>query len=407
MERSLIAVRKQLVNSPEIEKGRSYTLAPRYSPVGPIVFTLPKATMVLVLLSLIGFGAQLASAQCPNNNNVVTVDGTECPFTAAGVQTAINQASTLVGNGGTGAIVQLPAATIQLGSTGITLNTHVCLIGQSSDSSWLSYSGTGAAVAFASNTMDSCLRHVTIALVSGAGANAIGLNMQTNYSDNMIDEFAKIQDVTISASTVAPGQIGINLQDESSPQAAPSGIQLSWFDTIDIINLGQPIVALGGEGNFWSNIHISGFSCVALNDSLNGDNFWQLRITGPATSSTAVGIQETGRTNHFRLDCNFSQAGQTCIDDTGLRNLWEVTTLAPVGTVTNNSFLNELGSTTGNIPSNFQVANAGVTTASSTIRSSGAACLEMGNSDGSAGTNYVTFSNGAISVSTSQPPNCP
>jgi hypothetical protein len=403
MERSSITVRKQLIKCPETAMARTYT--PAQALQSPVVFALPRAAMILVLLLLIGLDAQLASAQCPNSNNQVTVDGTECQFNATGVQAAINQASSLATSSGIGAVVLLPAATIQLGSTGITLASHVCLIGVSSDSSWFSYSGTGSAVTFASQSIDSCLKHVTIAL-SSAGTNAIGLNLTTDDSANLITSFAKIQDVTIEASSLAPGQIGINLLDQSSPQASPSGIQLSWFDTIDIINLGQPIVAVGGEGNFWSNIHITGFSAAALSQSFTADNFWQLRITGPATSSTAVGVVQAGRTDHFRLDCNFSATGQTCINDTGTENIWEVSTLAPVGTVTNTSFLNELGSA-ANIASTFQVANVGITNASSSIRSSGAACLEMGNSDGSSGTNYVTFLNGTISVSTTQPSNCP
>ena len=347
------------------------------------------------------FDAHVANAA---SNNVIYVDGTNYPYTAAGIEAAINDVPT---PGGTGGAVMLPAAEIALGSTGLIMRKHVCLIGITSDSSRLTYNGTGSAITFPPGMVESCLKHVTVALGIYAGANAIGISVQGNFNNDLQVVYNKIEDVSVSTGVVKPGQIGIDLADLSQPQPAPAGVSLSWFDTIKIVNLGQPIVVNGQEGNFWNGIQINGFASIAVNDALGADDFWQLRITGATASPSATGFLETGRMNQIHLTCDFGMGPErTCVNDAGGKNMWEVSALTPVGTVASSSFFHETGSDAENIPSNFQVSSLSITRASSTIRSDAPGCLEMGNSDGSAGTHYITFLNGVASVTTSKPPSC-
>jgi hypothetical protein len=365
-----------------------------------------KAALLFLVLSALSFWAQLASAQSTTNNEV-TINGNNYPYTAAGIQSAINAVSNVTATTGTSGVVILPAATISLGSTGLTIPSQVCLLGGSSDSSWLGYTGTGSAITFPPGTTQACLKQITLNL-SGAGANAIGINLQGNYRNNLPTFFNKVEDVTVTAGAVEAGQIGINLVDLSSaPQPYPSGVQLSWFDDILISNLGQPIVVSGQEGDFWNDIHINGFSSVAVNDAFASDNFWQLRVTGPSASSSGIGFQEGGRMNHISVVCDFGTGG-SCINDTGGRNMWNVSALTPVGTVAADSFFQEIADSAYDIPSMFQVSSAAVTGLSSAIVSGPApSCLEMGNSNGSGGTNYVTFLNGTMTVTATQPSSCP
>jgi hypothetical protein len=397
--------RKEFVIWPESTKRRPLQKVSQSPRTRPNSTTGGVAVVILVLFAL-STGARLANAQS-TTNNAVTITGVNYGYSAAGIQQAINAVSKITATTGTAGVVILPAATINLGSTGLTIGSQVCLLGGSSDSSWLVYSGSGSAITFPPGTMDSCLKHITVDL-KGAGANAVGINLKGNFAAELPTNFIKIEDVTVTASQVEAGQIGLNLVDLSSPtEPYPSGVQLSWFDDILISNLGQPIVVSGQEGNFWSDIHINGFSAVAVNDTFTSDNFWQLRVTGPSASSSGIGFQEKGRMNHINVVCDFGTGG-SCVNDTGGRNMWDVSALTPVGTVAANSFFQEIADSAYDIPSMFQVSSAAVTGLSSAIVSSPApSCLEMGNSNGSAGTNYVTFLNGTMSVTATQPSSCP
>jgi hypothetical protein len=362
---------------------------------GLLTFAARSCGILLFVLFALGLAAQPASSQA---NNVIKVDGGKYPYNAAGVQAALNQVSQMTSSLGPG-VVMLPAATIELGSSGLTMPSEVCLVGLSSDSSWLTYSGTGAAISFPPGRMNSGLKDVTVALTSSAGANASAISMRGNYSANAVVGFAKVIDVTVMAPALRPGEIGISLADLSPFQPAPSGVQLSWFEEVKLVNLGQPIVVSGQEGNFWANIHINGFSSLAVNDTFSSDNFWQLRITGPAVSPTAVGFQEGGRMNHIHLVCDFGNSSQTCINDVVGRNMWEVSALTPLGTVANSSFLKEVGARTVGAPNNFQV--------SSEARTNASPCVEIDNSDGSVGKNYLTLLDGVMSIATTKPASCP
>jgi hypothetical protein len=363
------------------------------------------AAAMIILSFCLGLGARTVSAQS-TTNNVVTVDGNTYPYTAAGVQGAINAVSKITASTGTGGIVMLPAAAIYLGSTGLTIPSHVCLLGGSSYSSWLSYAGAGSAITFPPGTVKACLKHIAVNL-SGAGAKAIGINLQGNYASNLLTSFNKVGDVIVTASPIEAGQIGINLDDNSSPQPVAAGVQLGWFDSILISNLGQPIVITGAEGNFWNDIHINGFSSVAVNSAFASDNFWQLRVTGPTVSSSGIAFQEAGQMNHIGVVCDFGQGARTCVNDTGGANMWDVSALSPVGTVAADSFFRETAGFAHGIPPMFQVSSAAATGLSPTINSPAPSCLEMGNSNGSGGENYVTFLNGTMSVTTTPPSSCP
>jgi hypothetical protein len=336
--------------------------------------TIVHISILAIVLLLAGgwFGAHVANAnsrsdvaRASRRNNLIDVDGIIYPYTAAGIQAAINDVPTPAGTGGA---VMLPAAEIPLGSTGLTLRKHVCLIGISSDVTWLTYNGRGSAIRFPPGMEDSCLKHATVALGNGAGANAIGISLQGNYSRGLPTIYNKIEDVSIWTGAIRPGQIGMDLADLSQPQPAPSGVQLSWFNTIKIVNFGQPIVVNGQEGNFWNGIHIIGFSSVAVNDASN-DDFWQLRISGATASPSAKGFQEAGVLNQIHLTCDFGTGAQSCINDLGEKNMWNVSALTPVGAVASSSFLHEVGARAGNIPSRFQVSSLAITGASSTVRS--------------------------------------
>jgi hypothetical protein len=315
--------------------------------------------VIAVVMTSAWFGARVAKAisypaAANLGNHLIVVDGTTYPYTAAGIQAAINNVPT---PNGTGGAVMLPATEIPLGETGLTMRKHVCLIGVSSDSSWLTYSGAGAAITFPPRTIESCLRHVTVALGSRAGANAFGIRLLGNISGHQPTVYVKIQDVSISSSAFRPGQTGMDVEDLSRPQPAPSGVQLSWFDTIKIVNVGQPIVINGQEGNFWNGIHIDGFYSIAVNDAFGADDFWQIRITGPTRSSSSIGFQEAGRMNQIGLTCDFGKGSHMCINDTGGKNMWDVSALTPPGVVASSSFLHEIGSNEGNIPSRYQVSS--------------------------------------------------
>jgi hypothetical protein len=401
--------RKEFIASPRSTKGRPRALALQrvfQPPLRRATSAAGKAALLFLVLSALSFWAQLASAQSTTNNEV-TINGNNYPYTAAGIQAAINAASNIANTTGTGGVVILPAATINLGSTGLTLPSSVCLLGASSDSSWLGYTGTGSAITFPVGTTQACLKHITVNL-NGAGLNAIGINLRGNFEAGYPDVFDKVEDVTVTAGAVEAGQIGINLVDLSSAsQPYPSGVQLSWFDNILISNLGQPIVITGQEGNFWKDIHINGFSSVAVNSAFASDNFWQLRVTGPSVSSSGIAFQEAGRMNHISVVCDFGQGARTCVNDTGGRNMWDVSALTPVGTVAADSFFQETAGFGHGIAPVFQVSSAAATGLSPTINSPAPSCLEMGNSNGSGGENYVTFLNGTMSVTTTPPSSCP
>jgi hypothetical protein len=367
-------------------------------------FISTAAKMIVILSLCFGLRARAVSAQS-TTNNVVTINGVNYPYTAAGIQTAINASRSIATTTGSGGIVILPAATIYLQSTGLTIPSHICLIGGSSDSSWLDYTGSGAAITFASGTTQACLKHITVDL-DGAGANAIGVNLQGNYGNNLTTSFTKIEDVRVTAGNGA-NQIGIDLDDNSSPQPLAAGIQFSWFDDILITNLGRPIVVSGQEGNFWKNIHITGFSSVAVSDAFASDNFWQLRVTGPSASLSGIAFQEAGQMNHINVVCDFGEGARTCINDAGGANRWHVSAISPVGTVAPDSFFQETAGFSHGIPPMFQVPGSAVTGLSPTINSPAPSCLEMGNSNGSGGANYLNFLKGTVSVTTTKPSFCP
>ena len=359
--------------------------------------------MILVFFFAFGFNTHIARAQSLTSN-VVTVDGIKYPYTAAGIQAAINAANALIANSGTGAIVQLPAASIYLGSTGLTMKSHVCLMGTSSDATWLSYGGTGSAITVPLGTISSCIKHISIYLGYFAGANAVGISLLSAYRSGWITNYNRIDDVAVSAMTILPGQIGINISDSNG---VPSGVSTSWFENIMILNVGQPIVNNGQEGNFWNDLIINGFSTIAVNDQHSNDEFWEgVRISG-AMDPSGIGFVEGGVLNQIHLTCDFGIATQTCVKDVPWgKNIWDISALSPVGVTAATSHYREIGAFFGNIPSTFQVSSLAVTNTSSTISSTGAGCLEFGDSDGSGGVNYVTFAKGKMEVSIQKPGFC-
>jgi len=310
----------------------------------------PKIILLIVLATFgagAWFGAQVANRP-PAVSNAIQVDGTTYPYTAAGVQAAINALNPPQGMGGS---VMLPAVRIDLGSTGLTMRSHVCLIGVSTDSTWLTYNGPGTAITFPNRMLNSCLRQLTVALGGSAGPNAQAIDVHGDFNSRLETIYNKIQDVSVYSSIIHPGQIGIHL----SGGGVPSSIQLSWFDTIKIANLDHPIVADGEEGNFWSNILVSGFSSVGVSDAASADNFWQLRITGsPLETTSAVGFQEAGSINQIRVTCDMGRESlRACVNDTGGRNIWDVSTVSPLGRFASSSFARIVGG--AKMPSEFLV----------------------------------------------------
>jgi hypothetical protein len=306
--------------------------------------------LVIVLVPFAAwFGAQTTNRQ-PAATHAIQVDGTTYPLTAAGVQAAINAVETA---GGIGGSVKLPAGKIDLGSTALTMRKNVCLIGESSRSTWLTYNGTGAAITFPAGMQNSCLKQITVFLGASAGENATGITIQGDFNAGVPTIYNLIQDVAVSTGAVHAGQIGIHL----SGGGVPSSIQLSWFDTISVVNFGQPIVTNGEEGNFWNGIHVVGFSSVAVNDMMSNDIFWQIRITGgKVVTASAIGFQEAGVLNQIQLMCDFGvQPSQSCINDTGGKNIWNISALSPHGRIAASSFANIVGAAGGNIPAKFQV----------------------------------------------------
>jgi len=159
--------------------------------------------MLFLVLADFWFDAQTASAQTVNNN-VATVDGVAYSYTAAGVQAAIDDVSRIAASTGNAGAVMLPAAKIQLGSTGLIMRSQVSLIGISSESSQLAYNGTGNAITFPSGINFSGLKRVSVALGNSAGANATGISIFGNFNSGVVTTFNKIQDVFSNAWVFGP-----------------------------------------------------------------------------------------------------------------------------------------------------------------------------------------------------------
>ncbi|MBV8450928.1 MAG: hypothetical protein JOZ29_01470 [Deltaproteobacteria bacterium] len=410
MKLLLTVVRRKFIKSQGSTNGKLRTLVFQktlQSLLTWIASATRSAAMLFLVLAGFWFDAQTASAQTVNNN-IATVDGSAYSLTAAGVQTAINNVGSIAASTGVAGAVMLPATAIQLGSTGLIMRSQVSLIGISSEASQLVYNGTGNAILFPTGTNFSGLKHLSVALGSSAGANATGIAIRGNFNGGLVATFDKIQDVSVFAPFLQQGQIGIYVADQNG---VPSGVQHSWFNTIMIYNLGQPIQVNGQEGNFWSDIVIYGFSSLAVNDSNANDNYWQgIRIAGITSSSSAIGFQEGGVLNQIHLTCDLGIGGQTCINDTPWgKNIWDISALTPIGATSSLSFYREIGAAYGSIPANFQVSSLAVTNTSSTVRLGGGTnpgCLEIGSRNGNRDTSYITFLDGTMSIDTTRPAAC-
>jgi hypothetical protein len=344
---------------------------------------------------------RIARAQTTSNNEV-TINCNNYACTAAGIQAALNAVNQNVTSGNAvGGVVFLPAEQIFMGST-INIPSYICLEGQSTQSSWLSYTGNGSAIQFsnANGVSNACLENLTVNL-NGAGANAIGIDFESNFNNGEENALDKIEEVTVtSGGNVESGQIGINLRDNSSGgQPLPSGNQLSLFEHLFISNMGQPIVTNGEEGNFWGDLQITGFYSTAVSDNYASDNYWQLRVTGPASTTTATAFYEYGRMNHINMTCDYGDENSgSCVEDVAGKNIWNVSAISPVGTVQPNSHATIIGAQSHNLPTIEQTSDSAVLTTG---------CLGLVNSSGTSGMNYVTALDGALSINISLPGECP
>lgn len=286
-------------------------------------------------------------------NNILWMDGTTYPLTAAGLQSALNV--TAANGGGTVIIGNMYNASgnqaISLGSTTITLPPSVCLVGMGDGALGnpgggpaLNYQGSSAAVlmpASSTTPANSCLRHLFIQLGGSSGAGARAIEIDGTASHTATQNI--IEDIYIFSNSTNTGQRGLFL-NSTGGQAFISGN--SFRDIQCNFNAAQNCIdsastGTGDEQNVFMNIRRvpgqANNNSVAFNMNSYEDEF--LGMIDAALGTTNTGMQLNGTGNKIRIVCD---NGSPCANETGSQpgqNVWNITysSTASVGAVVTTS----------------------------------------------------------------------
>lgn len=272
-------------------------------------------------LNCLGPTGTTCGANLPRLNKTLMIDGVTYPYTAAGIQSALNAvaASSADGIGGT---VMLPAQLINLSSTGLTIPNGVTLACESGKNACqLGFSGT-TAITIGANTgtgvFHGGVRNVFIidtAPVSGdTGILIQGFAAQPTQHETIEDNTIWFNYPT--RNSVTAGTTGINVTSANVGNAA-----LLYINKNNIVNAAQPQIITKGE-QIWSEQNkIDWFTAPAVSIVNSLLIKWTGRIAGNGNTGSAVNIDVNSLKNHFEVFCDSGSA--QCFNEAGNSNYLE------------------------------------------------------------------------------------
>lgn len=261
------------------------------------------------------------------------MDGIRYPVTAAGIQAAIDGCAnslpgpvyrTGLGPGGT---VVLPdirdCGIIDLGTTTLQMRSRVHLTSTNSAGSWLTYSGSGAAINFPIATAYAGLSNISIA-GTGGSPTQIGINISGNFPVGLYTIGLNLSNLRVVFDAVNSGQIGLNFVGV----AGPADIQACLFHNIYVQEASNPIVSTNTEGNIWTALQVNNYGAgnFGFVHTNSMDNQIQARIIGPATVAGAFNSVGSLR-NVVQLVMDIGAMGG--VQDSGGMNVYVLSPVAP------------------------------------------------------------------------------
>lgn len=270
-------------------------------------------------------------------NSTFYMDGTTYALNATGLQAAINAASALVQGTVRVGLTGVPG--IDLNTTTITLPANVCVIGDGTTASVITYRGTGAAIQM-QYTAGACIEHLTIRMAGASGAaSAISIVANSGGGQNVYRNV--FSDLLITSTAEVTGQTGISVSSTALAQVFANSFDKITFNSIDL-----PYVSNNEEGNQFNNINIVAFGATGISVNGNDDQFTSVHVYGgPNVTSGSYAMVETGQINTVNIvtDCMPCNA----INDTGGLNTILLVALNPRGPVAVSSNIQTLTATGG------------------------------------------------------------
>lgn len=262
-------------------------------------------------------------------NGSRVVDGTKYAITAAGIQAALNDqaaaggGTVLIQPGGALSIyvgnpLTVSGSPIAMGSTTLTIPSHVRLIGSAEHSGtvlrWTS-TPSGAhsgSIVFAAGTQYGAVENLTLSFSSGT-SGASGIAADANVSN--ITAWNAIRNVFVNfESCGGTGSSGI-----FAPATLNSfSFVLNTFDNIIVSCAAQFASVQSAEGNFWKG---QCFNCGVASGTLfseiqSNDEQVDVRMeSGSGSGTNGVCYANSGQGNIVRLTCDATAAGWTALND--------------------------------------------------------------------------------------------
>ena len=305
------------------------------TPLAPSFFTGPTGNVVMpgtlnvTGATTLGNLTVSGTGTLANLNKFIYVDGVTNLLTPAGIQGAINAASSA--GGGTVIIGPQGSSTIAMGSTGLVVPSNVCLVGggpgQQTTLRW--NSSIGNAITLNPGTFNACIENLTLSFPSAAAANALRISA----SDVSEVSFNTFKDLQINWDSAAASSAAFFISN-SGPSL--TNFVLNTIENVNVQFANQLLICGGCEGNHWNvkgqNIGAANSAVLVQFTGLNGDEMGDFRIDSGNGFTGITCLSISGSRNIFRVTCDMA-TGSTLLSDTGDYNIIDLD-VVPAGTIT-------------------------------------------------------------------------
>lgn len=238
-------------------------------------------------------------------------------------QSALNAIDTTSGKGAT---VVITARHMILTGT-LKVPDRIVLAGSGVRRTFINAAGTGAMFEF-DGAEYSGLRDMRLGM--GPDASLISIDIKTDVKSCRKLEFRNLE----IAGTEASGQIGIR-----SITSGSNIISECSFNRILLVQIDRPVLEIGPEGNFWTDITVDQFARDgvprAAIDSVSHASFYTARVAGTVAVGS-VAYRQAGNRNIANIAADIG-AGSAALDIDGISNivlLERPEQLTPVGSST-------------------------------------------------------------------------
>lgn len=310
------------------------------------------AVLVGCLLAVSGTAAKgQTSINVYSLDHYYYIDGNFYPYTATGIQNALNDAST---NGG-GTVVLPPTGSlsngvIAMGNSNVTVPSNVCLVGagpgQQTHLKWTSTPSTSA-IYLAAGTTHACVKDLSIEF-SSAASNAAGIEIVGNGAQ--ATQFNTFRDIYIIFDSLSAGSVGVYGAGSTSNIA----VSLNTFDNIVVEQADEMVQCDYCEGNFWTNVQGINLgitnSQVLFYEPNAGDEFLDVRIESGSSNPSGLTCYSTGgKFIIARITCDAANT-TNALNDSGANNIFQLSLVGSkvsVGTIAPTSLATVTSESTG------------------------------------------------------------